>query len=73
MRERVKRVLTKIRPSLQTHGGDVKLIEVTEDGVVKVKLSGACVGCPMAAMTLKAGIERTLKKEIPEIKRVQAV
>lgn len=73
MRERVKRVLSKIRPSLQAHGGDVELIEVTEDGVVKVKLSGACGGCPMATMTLKNGIEQTLKKEIPEIKKVQAV
>lgn len=73
MREKVERVLTKIRPSLQAHGGDVKLMEVTEDGIVKVKLSGACIGCPMATLTLRAGIEETLKKEVPEIKRVEAV
>jgi len=73
MREKVERVLTEIRPSLQAHGGDVELIEVTEEGIVKVKLSGACNGCPMATLTLKDGIEETLKKEIPEIKKVEAV
>ena len=73
MREKVERVLTEIRPSLQAHGGDVELIEVTEEGIVKVKLSGACNGCPMATLTLRNGIENILKKEIPEIKRVEAV
>jgi len=73
MREKVEQVLTEIRPSLQIHGGDVELIEVTEDGIVKVKLQGACNGCPMAALTLRNGIEKTLKKEVPEIKRVEAV
>ncbi len=73
MREKVERVLTEIRPSLQAHGGDVELIEVTEEGIVKVKLTGACIGCPMATLTLKDGIEETLKKEVPEIKRVEAV
>jgi len=73
MREKVERALTEIRPSLQAHGGDVELIEVTEEGIVKVKLTGACNGCPMAALTLRNGIEDILKKEIPEIKRVEAV
>jgi len=73
MREKVERVLTEIRPSLQAHGGDVELIEVTEEGIVKVKLSGACNGCPMATLTLRNGIEDILKKEIPEIKSVEAV
>jgi len=73
MREKVERVLTEIRPSLQAHGGDVELIEVTEEGIVKVKLTGACIGCPMATLTLRNGIEEILKKEIPEIKRVEAV
>jgi len=73
MREKVERALTEIRPSLQAHGGDVELIEVTEEGIVKVKLSGACNGCPMATLTLRNGIEDILKKEIPEIKRVEAV
>ena len=73
MREKVERVLTEIRPSLQAHGGDVKLIEVTEDGIVKVKLTGACMGCPMATLTLRNGIEETLKKQVPEVKRVEAV
>lgn len=73
MREKVERVLTEIRPSLQAHGGDVELIEVTEDGTVKVKLQGARRGCPMATLTLRNGIEEVLKKEIPEIKKVEAV
>ncbi len=73
MREKVERVLGEIRPSLQVHGGDVQLIEVTEDGTVKVKLKGACRGCPMATLTLRNGIEEILKKEIPEIKKVEAV
>ena len=73
MREKVERALTEIRPSLQAHGGDVELIEVTEEGIVKVKLTGACNGCPMATLTLRNGIEDILKKEVPEIKRVEAV
>jgi len=71
MRERVEEALAKIRPALQADGGDVELVDVN-DGVVKVRLKGACGGCPMAAMTLQQGIERTLKKEIPEIKEVVA-
>ena len=73
MQEKVEKALAKVRPSLQVDGGDVELIEVSDEGVVKVRLTGACGGCPMATMTLKAGIERVLKKEVPEVKRVEAV
>jgi Fe-S cluster biogenesis protein NfuA len=73
MKERVEAALEKIRPSLQADGGDVKLVEVTTDGVVKVKLTGACSGCPMREMTLHMGIGRTLKEEVPEVKEVVAV
>ncbi|MBA7621146.1 Fe/S biogenesis protein NfuA [subsurface metagenome] len=71
MRDKVEEVLDKIRPSLMRDGGNVELIDVS-DGVVKVKLTGACAGCPMSTMTLKMGIERILKQEIPEIKEVVA-
>ena len=70
MKERVQEVLNKVRPSLQADGGDVELIDVSDDGVVTVQLMGACHGCPMAQMTLKNGIERVLKQEIPEVKEV---
>ena len=73
LKEKVEKALEKVRPSLRADGGDVELIEVTEDGIVKVKLQGTCRGCPMSQMTLKLGIERTLKKEIPEVKEVQSV
>lgn len=73
MREKVEKALKKIRPLLQADGGDVELVEVTKDKVVKVKLTGACGGCPMAQMTLKAGVERVLKEEVPDIKSVEAV
>ncbi|MDD2202393.1 MAG: NifU family protein [Firmicutes bacterium] len=73
MREKVEAVLGEIRPSLQADGGDVELIDVTEDGIVKVRLKGACAGCPMSTLTLKNGIERVLKSEIPEVKSVQSV
>jgi len=69
----VKEVLEKIKPSLESHGGGVELVEVTDDGVVKVKLTGACGGCPMSQMTLSMGIEKTLKEEIPGVKKVEAV
>jgi Fe-S cluster biogenesis protein NfuA len=72
MKEKVQAVLDKIRPNLQADGGDVELVEV-KAGIVKLRLKGACGGCPMASMTLKNGIERTLKEEIPEIKQVVAV
>jgi Fe-S cluster biogenesis protein NfuA len=71
MQEQVEAVLDKIRPSLIADGGNVELVEVNE-GVVKLKLTGACAGCPMSTMTLKNGIERILKQEIPEIKEVVA-
>jgi Fe-S cluster biogenesis protein NfuA len=70
MKETVQKVLEKIRPNLQADGGDVELIDVSDDGIVKVKLTGACHGCPMSQMTLKNGIERLLKQEIPEVKSV---
>jgi len=72
MEEKVKKALEKIRPALQADGGDVELVEVTKDGVVKVKLTGACGGCPMAQMTLKNGIERVLKEEVPQVKKVES-
>jgi Fe-S cluster biogenesis protein NfuA len=71
MRERVEQVIDKIRPMLQRDGGDIELVDVV-DGVVKVKLTGACGSCPMSTMTLKMGVESTLKKEIPEVKEVVA-
>ena len=70
MKEKVEQALNKIRPQLQQDGGDVKLVEVTPDGVVKVKLTGACGGCPMSQMTLKMGIEKVIKQEVPEVKEV---
>ncbi|HAV21718.1 MAG: NifU family protein [Bacillota bacterium] len=72
MREQVEKALDKIRVALKAHGGDVELVDV-EGNVVKVRLTGACGGCPFSTMTLKNGIERTLKAEIPEIERVEAV
>jgi len=72
MRDRVEEVLNLVRPSLMRDGGNVELVDVN-DGVVKVKLTGACGGCPMASLPLKMGIEKILKKEIPEIKEVVAV
>jgi Fe-S cluster biogenesis protein NfuA len=72
MKEQVEKALAKIRPSLQADGGDVELVEV-KDGVVKVKLKGSCAGCPVAQMTLKQGIERTIKQQVPEVKEVVAV
>lgn len=72
MKEKVEKALEAIRPALQADGGDVELVDVV-DGVVKVKLQGACAGCPSAQITLKMGIEQTLKEQIPEIKSVEAV
>ncbi len=71
-KEEVQGVLDKVRPMLQRDGGDVELLEV-DDGIVKVRLTGACGGCPMATMTLKRGIEAKLKEEIPDIKEVVSV
>jgi Fe-S cluster biogenesis protein NfuA len=69
MKEKVQNVINKIRPMLQADGGDVELVDCVE-GVVTVRLKGACAGCPMSQMTLRNGIERTLKKEVPEVKSV---
>jgi Fe-S cluster biogenesis protein NfuA len=71
MKERVQQSIDKIRPMLQRDGGDVELVDI-EDGVVKVRLQGACAGCPMSQMTLKNGIEKFLKQEIPEVKSVES-
>jgi Fe-S cluster biogenesis protein NfuA len=73
MEERIKEVLEQIKPALRADGGDLELVEVTEDGVVKVKLLGACGHCPMSTMTLKMGIEKRLKEQVPEVKEVLAV
>jgi len=73
MKEKVEAVLNRIRPALQADGGDVELIDVTSDGVVKIRLTGACRGCPLSEMTLKVGIEKTLKQEVPEVKEVVAL
>jgi Fe-S cluster biogenesis protein NfuA len=73
MKERIEQALTKIRPALQADGGDVELVDVAANGVVKVRLKGACGGCPMSQLTLKMGIERILKKEVPEVTSVEAV
>ena len=73
LKEKVETALEKIRPALQADGGNVELVEVTPEGIVKVKLTGACCGCPMSQMTLKMGIGRSLKKEVPEVKDVVEV
>jgi Fe-S cluster biogenesis protein NfuA len=73
MIEEVKKVLELVRPALQADGGDVELVEVTDDGIVRVKLVGACGHCPMSTMTLKMGIERTLKEKVPGVKEVVSV
>lgn len=72
MKEKIQATINKIRPMLQADGGDVELIDY-KDGVVTVRLQGACAGCPMSQMTLKNGIERLLKQEIPEVKSVESV
>ena len=72
MRDKVEEVLNQIRPALVADGGNVELLDVS-DGTVKLKLTGACAGCPMSTMTLKMGIERILKQELPEVKEVVAV
>ncbi len=72
MRQEVEKALEKVRPALQADGGDVELVEV-QDGIVSVKLTGACGSCPMSQMTLKSGIERAIKEVVPDIKEVQSV
>lgn len=73
LREKVEEALQKVRPSLQADGGDVELVDVDEDGIVKVKLQGSCAGCPMSQMTLKMGIEKMLKQNVPEVNKVESV
>jgi len=73
LKEKVEAALEKVRPWLKADGGNVELIGVTDDGVVKVKLTGACGSCPMSQMTLKMGIGKVLRKEVPEIKDIEAV
>ena len=72
MKEKIEAILAQVRPALQSDGGDVELVDVNE-GVVSLKLKGACAGCPMATMTLRHGIERILKEQVPEVKEVIAV
>jgi Fe-S cluster biogenesis protein NfuA len=73
MDEEVKKALDSIRPFLQADDGDIELVEITEDGIVKVRLTGACDICPMSVITLRAGIERSLLRQVPGIKRVESV
>lgn len=73
MKEEVRQALEEVRPHLQVDGGDVELVDVEEDGTVKVRLTGACAGCPMSQMTLKWGVENYLKKKIPSVKSVESV
>ena len=73
MKARVEEVLNQVRPALQADGGDVELVDVSEDGVVSVRLTGACGSCPMSTMTLKMGIEKTLREQIPEVQEVVQV
>ena len=73
MKEDVQKIIEEIRPMLQADGGDIELVEVTEDGVVKVRLKGACAGCPGAQMTLRMGVEKRLKDVLPGVKEVIAV
>ncbi len=73
MREQVEAAIAKIRPMLQNDGGNIELVDITPDGIVKVRLQGACRGCPMSRMTLKNGVERIVLKEVPGVKAVEAV
>jgi Fe-S cluster biogenesis protein NfuA len=73
LREKIESALNDVRPSLQADGGNVELLDVTDDGTVKLRLQGACAGCPMSQMTLGAVIEKHLKNAVPEVKKVEAV
>jgi Fe-S cluster biogenesis protein NfuA len=73
MRDKIEEILNTVRPAINADGGDVEVVDVSEDGVVKVRLVGACAGCPSALITLQAGIERLLKQNVPEVKQVIAV
>ncbi|HNZ44750.1 MAG: NifU family protein [Candidatus Cloacimonetes bacterium] len=72
-KEKIEEILNRVRPSIQADGGDVELVNIREDNVIELRLKGACNGCPMATLTLKAGIERIIKEEIPEVAEVIAV
>jgi Fe-S cluster biogenesis protein NfuA len=73
LKEKIEDALAQVRPALQADGGDVQLVDVDDQGMVKVKLMGACGGCPMSQMTLKMGIEKVLKQNVPEVKAVESV
>jgi Fe-S cluster biogenesis protein NfuA len=73
LREKVESTLDTVRPALRADGGDVELVDVTDEGVVSVRLTGACGGCPMSTMTLRMGIERVLREQLPEVKKVEAI
>lgn len=73
MRERVEQVINRIRPAVQMDGGDIELVDVSTEGIVKLRLVGSCHGCPSSMMTLKMGIERAIRAEVPEIKEVEAL
>ncbi len=73
LKEKVEKALETIRPYLKADGGDIELVKVTSEGIVEVKLTGACIDCPMSQMTLRAGVERALIREVPGIRRVEAV
>jgi Fe-S cluster biogenesis protein NfuA len=73
IKERIIKALDEVKPYLQADGGDIEFVNYTEDGIVEVKLTGACGHCPMAQMTLRAGVERTILRIVPEVKRVEAV
>ncbi|MCX5845588.1 MAG: NifU family protein [Deltaproteobacteria bacterium] len=73
MKDKVRSAIERVRPNLQADGGDVELVDVSDDGIVKVKLLGACHGCPMSQMTLKMGIQKYLQKEVPGVKEVVSV
>jgi Fe-S cluster biogenesis protein NfuA len=73
LKEKIEEALDKVRPALQADGGDVQFVDVDDEGVVTVKLTGACGGCPMSQMTLKMGIEKVLKQNVPEVNRVESV
>lgn len=73
MKDEIQKALNNIRPFLQADNGDVELVEVTDDGIVKVRLTGSCEICPLSIMTLRAGIERAIMKEVPAVRRIEAV
>ena len=73
MKDEVEKVIKEIRPYLVADGGDIELVDVDDKGTVKVKLKGACVGCPMSRMTLQLGVERYLKSKVPQVKRVESI